>query len=188
MGGAGGRIVQRHGERLIDRREQAGAIGGEILRRASIAERAGEHHRGQIVRAELINRDARDPLREDLIFDSDRPIEHDHDEPSLRLDAVDGDVRRHIAHPRRGGRRGLWFRDIDGHERDDRTGLAVFENREVRRRQPANRFAVSVENGDINLDDFDARAKRRCGLLVRESRKRKDSDQRSGSDAHQGAE
>ena len=124
--------MQRYGERLIDRREQASAIGGEILRRASIAERAGEHHRGQIVRSELINSSARDALREDLIFDSDRPVEHDHDgRPGL--DAVGGDVRRDIAHPRRGGRRGLRFHDIDRHERDDRTGFAA--SRIVNRRR-----------------------------------------------------
>jgi hypothetical protein len=42
-----------------------------------------------------------------------------------------------------------------------------------------------IENGDINLDDIDARAKRRCGLLLRAERKGHEREERdSDTGAH----
>ena len=94
----------------------------------------------------------------DLHLRPDCSIHEDHDQPALDGADVAHDVWRYVAHPGRSGDGWRW--QVDRAERDDGALLAILENGEIRRREPAHRAAVAVEDGDIHLHDVDARTER----------------------------
>ena len=151
-----GRVVQGGGRRTIDRIEQAGAVGSEVLRRAAVGEAAAVDHRSEIARTELVDRRGGDLPRQDLVVDADRPVQHDHHEAAFRLDGVGGDVGGDVADPRRLAGRRCGVRQGHRHERDDRPGLAVLEDNEVRRLKAGDGPPLLVQDRDVQLDDVDA--------------------------------
>jgi hypothetical protein len=175
------RVVERHGKRAIDGRKKPRAVRGEILRRAAVREGTREDHRCQIAGTQLIDRCRSDAPGQLLVFEPDRPVEHDHDEPPLGPHVVRDDIGRHVAHPGRLSGDPLGFRELDRHERHDRPGLAVFEDREVRRGQIANRPPVLVEHRDVDLHDIHAGPKGRWRLLRRLLGKERHDDARSSA-------
>ena len=50
---------------------------------------------------QLIDRRRGDAPGQLLIFEPDRPVQHDHDQPALGPHVVRDDIGRHVAHPRR---------------------------------------------------------------------------------------
>ena len=77
------------------------------------------------------------------------------------------DVGRNLRHPHRWRRRRR--RDVHGREGGDSPRPSIFEDREIRLRQPPDRVAVLCEHRDVDLDEIDpcpeARL-RRPGLCV----------------------
>ncbi len=90
-----------------------------------------------------------------------------------------GDTSRTHAARHRGP---LGFVKIDGNKRDNRSRLAIFEDREVGGRQSPNRLSILVEHRHVDLHDVNAGAKRGLGswLLPRCDR---DSDGHSDQEA-----
>ena len=67
-------------------------------------------------------------------------------------------------HPRR--RRRRCGGQFDLRQRDKLLRLAVLEHGEIRHRQPADRSAVVVEDGDVEVEDLDAGLERRRRRLL----------------------
>ena len=82
-------------------------------------------------------------------------IEQDDNEAALECIVANHVGRNGFGASGRGGRRG---RQFNRRERDDLAWLAVFENREIKRRQPANRASLPIENGHVELNGVDAGA------------------------------
>jgi hypothetical protein len=126
----------------------------------------------------LIHRSRRDAPGDLLVFEPYRPVEHDDDEPSLARNVVRDHIRRHVAHPGSCGRVGRPFREGDRRERDDRPRFAVFQDDEVRRRQPLHRKTAPIQHRNVHLHDVDAGSERLPHRLLRGGKHAQDAGHR----------
>ena len=143
----------------VDGVQQPGAVRGQVLHGAGLhgAVVRGDDG-GQIVRAEGLDRGRGNlPGGDGRLFDRNRPIHQDHDQPSVLLaDLIGDDVGGHVAGP--DGVVRARPRKLDRREGANRRLDAVVEYGEVRRGQPAHRLPLAVQDDDVELQQLDAGA------------------------------
>ena len=153
-----------HARESVDRGAKLRPIVGKVLRPPIVG---GEHDRHEIVRTKTIDDLVADPphgLTRGDVEVHRRVVQDHHEEPAV-VELIRRHVGRDLAHPwRRRRRRG---RQFDLCQRDDLLRLAVFEHREIRHRQAADRAAIVVEDRDVEVEDLDAGAERRRLLLLK---------------------
>ena len=153
--------------KLVDGRQQRGALGRELLRAVGTAARVGNG--GDVVRAEM-------PLDEltcgiDDDFRSQRGdvqiVEHDHVQASADGLRVGLDVARQRRGRRRTRARGR-HRNIDERKRADLLRLAVVQQLEIVLGEIADEIAALVGDDGVDVDevDLDLERRRGCGLLL----------------------
>ena len=158
----------------VDGVPQPGAVRGQVLNGAGLngAVVRGDHG-GQIVRAQGLDRGGGNlPGGDGRLFQGNRPIHQDDDEPSFLLACLIGDdVGGDVGGPDGFGR--TRPRQLDRREGTNRRLDAVVENREVRGGQPTHGLALVIEDGHVELQQLDAGAELRgFALSLREERGR----------------
>ena len=122
---------------------------------------------GQIIRAERFDDLASDGLRSRHVLDHHgrRIVHHDEDDPPVLVLGVLAHIGGHDPNPGRGGRVLVDnVGEVDGAEAGDRLRFAVFEHREVIGAQAADGLPLSIEDRDVQHDQFDAALESGNGL------------------------
>ena len=176
--GAEIRLLQRAQEPRTIRRQ---VLDGSVARRDDGAKIAG---------TELIDHRGRNPLCGDRrLTEGNRPIEQDDHHAAFFLRGlIRGDVARHDAHPR-GVLRPDPIGQVDLCKSLDLARLAVFENAEVFRRQPADRTALPIQHRHVDLHQIGATSEqgalgRTLSVKIERDRGDRGDDENAGGARH----